>query len=542
MKSAKLGRLVILMLCVSSLTAAAPARRLRVVAGSPAPGAQRLALVIGNASYAQPLKNPVEDARAMAVLLKDLGFTVMKEEDLGPAQMEVAIRQFGDLLKKQRGVGLFYYAGHGVQVNGENYLIPVGVQFQREDEVREKAINAGLVLNKMDSAQNETNIVILDACRDNPFRSYWRSQQTGLATMNAPIGTYISYSAGPGQVAGDGAGQHGVYTEYLLREMRTAGAPIEQVFKRVRQSVAKETRSKQVPWDASSLQGDFYFVPPSAAVQTEVPKTSGAVAREVKPPIAASSAPVGPAKGLSRSERRAAMVVIPAGTYMMGTPRRQNGRFDDEQQHEVKLSRGFWIGQTEVTQGQWERVMGSNPSFYKGTDLPVETVSWLDAVKYCNRLSNAEGLAECYRIEGEKVEWVGAPRCGGYRLPTEAEWEYAARAGQSTAYAGSDNLDAVAWYDKNSAGKTHPVGKKVANGWGLYDMSGNVCEWVWDWNADYPGGTILDPMGSWSGSTRVARGGSWDQRDQPARVAYRGSGEPGNGLRNRGFRLVRSLP
>ena len=188
---------LLLCLCACLRVGTEPDRRLRVERGPSIPGGPRLALVIGNASYGQPLKNPMQDARSMAALLRDLGFTVMERKNLNLSQMERSIREFGDLLKDLEGVGLFYYAGHGVQVDGENYLIPVGARLEREDEVKGQAVNAGLVLSKMESARNGTNIVILDACRDNPFRSYWRSEQKGLATMNAPVGTFISYATAP---------------------------------------------------------------------------------------------------------------------------------------------------------------------------------------------------------------------------------------------------------------------------------------------------------------------------------------------------------
>lgn len=247
-------------------------------------------------------------------------------------------------------------------------------------------------------------------------------------------------------------------------------------------------------------------------------------------------------KGLPRTEQRSAMLVIPAGTFTMGSPASEEGRSSIEDEHEMRISRGYWLGQTEVTQGQWERVMGTNPSAHKGTDLPVEGVTWFDALKYCNRLSQAEGLAECYQIEGENVRWLGGLSCAGYRLPTEAEWEYAARAGQQTVFAGSNKVDDVAWYHGDSASKSHPVGKKTPNRWGLHDMSGNVSEWVWDLWGVYGGGAETDPVGPDSGPVRVERGGSWAHPAQRVRVAYRGQGAPGNGYSMTGFRLTRSLP
>ena len=542
MAKAKLG-LLLLCLCGCSLVGTAQDRRLRVEKGFATPGGPRLALVIGNASYAQPLKNPMKDARAISALLVELGFTVMKRENLDQLQMERAIREFGDQLKEQQGVGLFYYAGHGVQVDGENYLIPIGAQLEREDEVKVHAVNAGLVLNKMERARNGTNIVILDACRDNPFRSYWRSEQKGLATMNAPVGTFISYATAPGKVAGDGTGDNGVYTAHLLSEMKEIGSPLEQVFKRVRQRVYAETKGKQVPWDASSLQGEFYFKPATPAAEALVTKTSAAPPQpEVTLTVSAPTIPEAPVIALPQTEQRTAMLVIPAGTFKMGSPTSEEERDTDEQLHEVILRRGFWLGATEITQGQWERVMGTNPSAHPGKDLPVEQVSWFDAATYCNRLSRSEGVAECYRIESTKVEWIGGLSCRGYRLPLEAEWEYAARGRQTTLYAGPGELNDVAWYGRNSGSETHPVGKKKANGWGIYDMSGNVWEWVWDLYGAYPNGTMTDPTGSSTGSRRVIRGGSWSGDSSQVRVADRGASEPGDRNRRVGLRIARSLP
>ena len=335
-----------------------------------------------------------------------------------------------------------------------------------------------------------------------------------------------------------------MYTAHLLNEMRTPGAPIEQVFKRVRQRVFAETAGRQVPWDASSLQGEFYFTPTAPVEGIEEPKAAGPVPQEIVPPVSTVSPSVGPPEALPQTEQRTAMLVIPAGTYLMGSSasEAQSPPNNDEQQHEVQLTRGFWLGQTEVTQGQWERVMGTNPSAHQGADLPVEQLSWFDAVTYCNRLSQAEKVAACYKIKGDKVEWVGGLSCLGYRLPTEAEWEHAAREGQRTFYVGSNDVDAVAWYAKNSSGETHPVGKKAANGRSLYDLSGNVWEWVWDFYAVYPNKTVLDPIGPDYGVSRVIRSGSWGGDAVQMRIAERGSSAPGERNRRVGFRLARTLP
>ena len=159
------------------------------------------------------------------------------------------------------GVGLFFYAGHGMQVKGKNYLIPVGADITAEDEIPDEAVEADLILRKMESARNGMNVVILDACRNNPYARSFRSSATGLARMNAPKGTLIAYSTGPGSVAADGDGRNSPYTKHLLTQMQVPGQSIEQTFKRVRMGVLTDTGDKQTPWESSSLVGDFWFVP-----------------------------------------------------------------------------------------------------------------------------------------------------------------------------------------------------------------------------------------------------------------------------------------
>ena len=188
----------------------------------------------------------------------------------------------------------------------------------------------------------------------------------------------------------------------------------------------------------------------------------------------------------------------------------------------VRISTGYWLGKHEVTQGQWQAVMGSNPSRFSecGPDCPVDSVSWEDVQEFILKL-NAQ-------LRGER-----------YRLPTEAEWEYAARAGASgDRYTG--NLDVIAWYGKNSERRPHPVGQTAPNAWGLHDMLGNVWEWVQDWFGDYPGGSVTDPRGPGAGHGRVARGCSWDSSVSSCRGGYRSTGHPGHATGNLGFRLART--
>lgn len=235
------------------------------------------------------------------------------------------------------------------------------------------------------------------------------------------------------------------------------------------------------------------------------------------------------------------MILVEGGTFMMGS----NDGYDDEKPiHEVSLS-SFMISKYEVTQKEWLEVMGSNPSSFKGSHRPVENVSWHDAIDYCNMRSVKEGLTPCYSGSGNNIacNWDA----DGYRLPTEAEWEYAARGGNKSRdykYAGSNTLSDVAWYYGNSGDKTHSVGQKSPNELEIYDMSGNVREWCWDWYDEsfYEKSPIRDPRGSTSWRGRVLRGGSWKSRNGLyCMVAYRGTNTPVVANNSSGFRVVRTL-
>jgi len=222
---------------------------------------KRLALVIGNASYStSPLRNPVNDAKAMGEELKKLGFEVMMYTDIGQNDMKKAIRAWGEKLAAQKGVGLFFFAGHGIQMSGENFIVPVDAQIEKEQDVELEAVNLQRVMGEMDYAHSDINIVILDACRNNPFaRSFRSGGSNGLATTTAPQGTFIAYATAPGSVAQDGSGVNGLYTQEFLKAVRTPGLKIEDVFKKVRMSVYEQSGKQQVPWENSSIFGDFYF-------------------------------------------------------------------------------------------------------------------------------------------------------------------------------------------------------------------------------------------------------------------------------------------
>ncbi len=601
---------------------------------------KRVALVIGNGDYkSAPLRNPVNDARAVAKSLRGLGFSVIELTNATQKNMKQAIDRFGKDIRNG-GVGLFYYAGHGMQVEGRNYLIPVKANIESENDVEYESIDAGRVMAKMEDAGNRLNIVMLDACRNNPFARSFRSADKGLATVNAPRGTFIAYATAPGSVAADGDGANGVFTLELLEALKTEGAKIEDVFKQVVRGVGNKTSGKQVPWMSSSLDGDFYFRPPvetpalesaggqdasaldekPSAVMTDnlsssdkiyyitakgktenmpfngfgvdcdgygaegikyseqgmsitipwgdvkyiipgsgeaVLKNGSAIKTKGLKPSACKKAGVsqqvtrkvtiagykktveqedrvnvsdmkalafGPDEIGDASERLEAMrieanyegmVFVKGGCFQMGD-QFGDGDSDEKPVHEVCLD-DFYIDKTEVTQRAYRQQTGKSPSRFKGDDRPVELVSWHDAKAYCQK--------------------------AGKRLPTEAEWEYAARSGgKKEKYAGtSGSPDAYAWYDKNSGKKTHPVAQKKPNGLGLYDMSGNVWEWVSDWydKSYYASSPRNNPKGLSSGSYRVWRGGSWDfYYDHNIRASDRVRRNPFNRLNYGGFRCA----
>jgi hypothetical protein len=222
-------------------------------------GEHRVALVIGNGAYpAGPLRNPPNDARAVAAALREVGFEVRELENGSQAEMKRAIQRFGHSLKRD-SVGVFYYAGHGIQARGKNWLVPVDAAIETEGDLELWAIDLDGVLAQLEDADNRLNVIVLDACRNNPFARGFRSASRGLASVNAPGGTLIAYATAPGSVASDGDESNGLYTQELLRQIRTPGLTVEEVFKRVRIHVRERSGGKQIPWESSSLMGDFYF-------------------------------------------------------------------------------------------------------------------------------------------------------------------------------------------------------------------------------------------------------------------------------------------
>ena len=520
----------------------------------------RAALIIGNSAYERkPLKNPVNDARDMAEALTGFGFDVTLLTDADRRSMIDAIQAFGESLSNG-SAALVYFSGHGLQSQGNNYLIPLRADIEKEADIEFETVDANRILAHLQEANGKgVNILILDACRDNPFKSFMKSAKTGLAQMDAPTGSLIVYATAPNTIARDDPnGENSLFTRRLLDALRDAPTlNVLEMLIRVRKQVMKDTNGKQVPWESGSLTDLFYFAeaaPTPQPVPTETP-TPQIVYVEVTPtPLPRQTSEVSETSevsmprscwenatpGATCKEPTTGMefVYVPGGEFEMGCGKKEQSCGNDEKpRHNVKVD-GFWIGKYEVTQAQWEAIMGNNPSYFKGADRPVEQVSWNDAQTFLQKLNAT-------------VETHGRASLQ-FRLPSEAEWEYAARAGTTTPFYFGEtistdqaNYDGNYTYGNGKKGvyrqQTTDVGSFPNNAFGLYDMHGNVWEWVADtYHDNYNGapndGSIWGDLGD--KKAKVLRGGSWNFLPFDLRSATRDRGNPGYDNYYLGFRAV----
>jgi len=524
----------------------------------------RIALVIGNSDYeitGWELPNPANDARLMKQSLETVGFQVSLLLNATEDEMEDAFAAHGRRLANggKDAVGLIYFAGHGVQSQGYNYLIPVDVQARTEQDVWAQAPRLGQALQHVRAAGNGVNFVILDACRNNPLPSANRSAGSGgLASVARSRGLLVSYSTEPGFTAADGAGNHSPYTQALAAVILQDGLIAEQVFKRVADQVNQATNGAQTPFYNSGLIGDDFCFgdcsqPAPASIDIALTPSIGTAGRNVAE-TSDGSHPTAPLLAIVEFEPFKdcddcpVMVTLPGGTFVMGSPADERDRKDDEGPlREVQIA-PFAAGKTEVTFGDYLACLSAGACSYDPkADLRADALWMLDDRPVMNvNIADAEAY----------IAWLNSKIDGTpYRLLTEAEWEFAARAGTTSPFstgAGISseqaNFNGQRTYDRKPAGGPYlrmpvAVGSYAPNGFGLHDMQGNVAEWTADcYRSSYAGlpldGSAIPGEGACS---RAVRGGDFNKVPSYVRSAKRDSEPAARRDDALGFRVAKTL-
>ena len=557
---------------------------------------KRVALFVGVDEYEDGsiarLEHAVDDAEALAAVFGTLLGFERVEKLRNPDGRKDILRKVEEVT---RGLGagdlfFFYFAGHGYRVKENHVLVCRGDSYEDlEDEYD------GLPLGQLKKKARGPwdRMLVIDACQNDIRKT--RGADEGVSGRDLAL--ILDDADGEGGIAGEGVqvvvtscseGQkalevgelgHGLFTSALLETVKAHAVErrrldldgFREEMGRRMGTLARKYRLQgrqnpmfrvpgecgivllegeiggQVPVDRGQGGGEISEV---EVLRAEMERLRAEMARlEAERQKGRAGAPVPPIRVPSvgkeaEGERRAgetATIALPGGAtmemvwcpattsvewkrisggkdyFLMGSPETEKGRYDDETQHRVRLTKGFWMGKYPVTQAQWKSVMGSNPSYFHGEDRPVECVSWRECQAFCR--AAGQGLA----------------------LPTEAQWEYACRAGSTGAYGGTGRLEDMGWFRDNSGDKTHPVGRKAPNAWGLHDMHGNVWEWCADWSGVYPREEVTDPKGASSGSYRVGRGGGWCDGAAGCRSAHRSYYSPSSTLIRLGFRLSRIL-
>ena len=526
-----LVRMLLVVVCMAGSCVAAEAED---------PIKQRWAVLIGVNDYAEldDLQFCKNDAKALAERLVRAGFPrdnvyllcdgASDAKDLPTkTNIETRIQNVLSVADKDDLV-LVSFSGHGIHMGGKTYLCPTGA---RVDSPERSMVPLLDIYGDLDRCNAKRKLLWVDACRNDPrpsgmksAASYAKSVSGVMDTLRAsPEGILTLASCAAGQISWeDEKFGHGVFMQHLLEGLsgkadtqesgnRNGRVSMLELFAyaniNTRRFVLREKDRVQTPELFGRITGDFDIVDmPSETLRPEVTNSIGMKLK-----------------------------LMPAGEFLMGSPETEENRDDDEHQHRVRITKPFYLGVTEVTQGQWEAVMGTRPwsgeTYVKeGSDYAASYVSWEDAVEFCKKLSSKEGTT--------------------YRLPTEAEWEYACRGGTTTVYHFGDDasrLGDYAWFDDNAHDVdekyAHRVAQKKANPYGLHDMHGNLWEWCADWyDSDYyENSPTDDPAGPTTGSSRVLRGGGWYDYPRGCRSAYRCLNSPGFRIYVLGFRVA-SVP
>jgi formylglycine-generating enzyme required for sulfatase activity len=493
------------------------------------------------------------DLPLMKQKLESLGFRVRMVANPTRKEAEEEVDAFSARIKARPGVSLFYFSGHGGEYKGKNYLIPKEASIGSAADLEDKALNAQRVLNGMEESGASVNLVFLDCCREDLGKNVGGAE---LAPLKAR-GSFVGFATRSGDFA-DPEAKGSPYTRFLLKHLGTPGVSVSDMYANVIGDVKNYSLrvlgEERRPGFYSELDAPFYFVPVSVGKLGGTAEPQALIAERMRleeerrkweeerkrfemakltPPKTAVPPPdpvpdAGPLRAVEGAVGKTLDVSLPGGkgmrfcycppgNFRMGSPLNEHGRSDDENPVSVTITQGFWMAETEVTQAQWQAVMGSKPSSFKGSSLPVDSVTWNDAMEMVGKLNQV----------------VRLPNGLKFALPTEAQWEYACRAGTQTAYAFANNFPRR---DINFDAK-QPVGVKSyrPNRWGLYDMHGNVWEWCADRYGDRLQGGV-DPEGASSGVSRVNRGGGWNDVAVGCRAAERGANEPGIRFFNLGFR------
>lgn len=524
----------------------------------------RIALVIGNSDYeitGWELPNPSNDARLMKQSLEAVGFQVSLLVNATEDEMEDAFAAHGQRLAAggADAVGLIYFAGHGVQSQGYNYLIPVDVQARTEQDVWAQAPRLGQALQHVRAAGNGMNFVILDACRNNPLPSANRSAGSGgLAPVARSRGLLVSYSTEPGFTAADGAGNHSPYTQALAAVILQDGLIAEQVFKRVADQVNQATNGAQTPFYNSGLIGDDFCFgdcsqPAPAAINIALTPSVGTSGRDIGETSVSSPPSTQPQERVafdtfSDCDTCPAMTVLSGGAFMMGSPVAERDRKTDEgPQREVQIQ-PFAVAKTEITFGQYAACQSEGACLHDPkADLRVDAL-WMLSDRPVMNVSAAD--AEVY------IAWLNSKTDGTpYRLLSEAEWEYAARAGTTTPFSTGDgisseqaNFNGQRSYDRKPAGGPYlrmptAVGSYAPNAFGLHDMHGNVAEWTADCYRSSYAGLPADgsAMSGEDKCSRAIRGGDFNKVPSYVRSAKRDSESAARRDDAIGFRVAKTL-
>ncbi len=524
---------------------------------SVASSAQRIALVIGcnryaNLSEGKQLTSPVADAIDVAAMLKSLGYTLVTGAAVTDAGRDTIVTATENFAAQASGAdaAVFYFSGHGIQVGDDNFLMPsdspklssYSVLKNRGIQLRETVMVA------LEEAQAKTKVIILDCCRENPFADQvdealgklGKSMRTkgGLGEISGyGPGFFLAFATSPGTLADDGNGQrNSPFTAALLTHLQASAAEdITPLFRRVKATVRERSGQAQVPWTNDSLDASFVFAPGAisdpilnvapAAVTSSVGSnnTGGWRSAPGSEPKAGDTWEI----ALTRGEK-ITFSYCPAGSFDMGSPPGEEDRGLDEDQVTVRFTKGFWMAQTECSQGQWEAIIETKTSNLQGSKkLPMKMVSWDETQELLTKLIQTPTLTTAWK----------------FALPSEAQWEYACRAGTQTPFSFGKTLSSLqANFDRNqpnSDGIDEPyvemtveTGSYAPNAWGLYDMHGNVAEWCSD---RYIGSRTA---GATRSIYRAFRGGSWSSSADSCRAAFRNFNEPGYRSHRVGVRLA----